>query len=101
MSYRACGRQAARPGCSFSRPAEAWVHGNWLGGVFAKRLTHTTAVDWERQFQGDWGRELVTMLHDESTGKGIRQRAGGRLSTITIRPCWQRGQMINDWPVSS
>ena len=101
MSYRAGGSQTARPGCSFSRAVEAWGHGNWLRRVFAQRLAYTTAVDWERQFQGDSICELVTMLHDESTGNGIRQRAGSRFSTITIRPCWQRGQMINDRPVSS
>ena len=101
MSYRAGGKQAARHGCSFSRPVEAWVHGNWLRRVFAHRLTYTTAVDWGRQFQGDSVRELITMLHDESTENGIRQLAGGRFSTITIRPCSQRGQMINDRPVSS
>ena len=32
--------------------------------VFAQRLTFTTAVDWERQIQGDSVRELVTMLHE-------------------------------------
>src|SRR5579859_7965621 len=101
VSCRAGGRQVARPGCSFSLPVEAWVHGNWLRRVFAQRLTYTTAVDWERQFQGGSVRELVTMLHDESTGNGIRQRAGGRFSTVTILPCWQRGQMIKDRPVSS
>jgi hypothetical protein len=77
------------------------VYRNWLRRGFAQRLTYTTAVDWERQFQGDSVRELVTTLHDESTENGSRQRAGGRFSTITILPCWQRGQMINDRPVSS
>ena len=80
---------------------EAWIHGNWSRRVFEQRLTYTTAVDWEPQFQGVSIRELVTMRHDESTGKGVRQRPGGRFSTTTIRPCSQRGQMINDRPVSS
>ena len=101
VRYLAVGMQVARPGCSFSRPVEAEVYGSWLRRVFAQRLTYTTAANWERQFQGHSVRELVTMLHDESTGNGIRQRAGGRFSTVTILPCWQRGQMINDRPVSS
>ncbi len=77
------------------------MYANWLRRVFAQRLTYTTAVDWAGQFQGDSVRELVMMHHDESTGNGIRQRAGSRFSMITILPCWQRGQIINDRPVSS
>ena len=67
----------------------------------AEPLKHTAAVDWERQYQGDSIRELVTMVHDESMENAAEQRAGGRLSTISIWPWWQRGQRVNDRPVSS
>src|ERR1700758_3194790 len=75
--------------------------GNWFPRVPVKPLKHTTAADWQRQFQGDWIRKSLTMLHEESRGTGTLQSAGGRLSTITIWPRWQRGQRVSDRPVSS
>jgi hypothetical protein len=69
--------------------------------VVAALLSHTSALDWKYQTQGDSIRKPITMFHDESRENGTLQRAGGRLSTITIWPRWHRGQRVNERPVSS
>jgi len=83
------------------RQLEELENENWFARVLAEWLKHTVAVDWERQFQGDSISEPATMHHDESRGNGALQSAVGGVSTITIWPCWQRGQLVKDRPVSS
>jgi hypothetical protein len=100
MIWRAQANKKVQMG-SLDRKGRSWGDRNSLTGVLAEPLKHTAAVDWERQYQGDSIRDPVTMVHDESMENGAAQRADGRLSTISIWPCWQRGQRVNDRPVSS